>query len=167
MLRRCLTPGVANFHLYGGRGITVCDRWKSFENFLEDMGERPPNTQIEREDNDGNYSPENCRWATSREQARNRRSNTLISCDGETRSQVEWSEITGIKETTIAERLVRGWSVKDALTESLVCPRSLKIGGEIHSVSEWASISGVDAKNIWQCLRRNWSAKEAVWGREK
>lgn len=77
MMQRCTNPNIPSYHRYGGRGIRVCKRWNDFSVFLEDMGERPPGTQIDRIDNDGNYEPSNCRWATSAENTRNSRQTKL------------------------------------------------------------------------------------------
>jgi hypothetical protein len=120
MRSRCDSPGDQNYARYGGRGITVCERWQSYENFLADMGRRPSESHtIDRVDNAKGYCPENCRWATKREQANNTRRNVLVTLDGKTASIAEWSRITGINQTTINLRLRAGWSHADALTKPL------------------------------------------------
>ena len=118
MKQRCYDPNATRFKNWGGRGIKVCDRWKnSFENFYEDMGEKPKGHSLDRIDNDGDYTPENCQWASTLEQGRNSRKNRLITHDGLTLSLAEWSEKTGLNRTTISERIdSRGWSVEEALT---------------------------------------------------
>lgn len=110
MKRRCYNPRRPDYYLYGGRGITMCDRWrKSFVNFLADMGLKPfPEATIERVDNNGPYAPENCVWATRLEQARNKRTARLITYKGETKSLREWSQRAGVLESTIYYRLKRG-----------------------------------------------------------
>lgn len=117
MKDRCVNPNHKHYHHYGGRGITVCEKWLKFQNFLEDMGESPgPGYSIERINNNEGYYPENCKWATSREQHRNMRSNILIQFNGKTQCLIEWSEETGIPYTTLFSRINRlGWSIKKAL----------------------------------------------------
>lgn len=117
MLRRCCNPRDTFFSRYGARGISVCERWReSFENFIADMGRKPTTRHsLDRINNDGNYEPSNCRWATPKEQARNRRSSKIISVDGVSMTLVEWSERTGINPMTIAKRLSRGASPKEAV----------------------------------------------------
>lgn len=105
---------------YGGRDITVCARWsgpQGFQNFLEDMGRRPgPGYWIERKDNDGNYEPSNCVWATTLEQGANKRNNRKVTFNGETLHLAEWARRTGISDKLIGQRLKAGWSVERALT---------------------------------------------------
>jgi hypothetical protein len=118
MLKRCLTPAALKFPDYGGRGITVCERWLSFENFLADMGAPPAGTTIDRIDNDGPYEPANCRWATSEQQARNRSDSRLLTHDGTSLPLCDWAKRVGLHRTTIAARLGKlGWPVERALTE--------------------------------------------------
>ena len=116
MISRVANPNIRQWADYGGRGITVCDRWREFENFAKDMGSTfSPELQLDRIDNDGPYSPENCRWATRTEQARNKRNNRRIEVNGVTLTLVEWSERLGIDQDNISNRLRRGWKVERAL----------------------------------------------------
>lgn len=117
MRSRCLDETHTSYHNYGGRGIKVCDRWReSFVSFLEDMGPRPSlQHSIDRIDNDGDYTPKNCRWATMKEQRRNSRQNRFIIAFGERRTLIEWSECYGIGPRTISRRLEFGWPTEDAI----------------------------------------------------
>jgi hypothetical protein len=121
MKQRCYNPKNSNWPNWGGRGITVCERWfHSFENFYADMGSRPsPKFTVERIDNDGPYSPENCRWATRTEQARNGRKNVYLDFRGERLTLTEWAERIGMKVGTLWQRLNQGWSIEKALTKPL------------------------------------------------
>lgn len=118
MKARCTNPNNTKYKDYGGRGITVCDRWlNSFENFLEDMGECPEGLSLDRQNNNGNYEPENCRWATREEQLNNKRTNRFIEFDGRSQTLAQWSNELGVKRTTISERIDRRrWSIEKALT---------------------------------------------------
>lgn len=119
MRKRCTDPNDYNYQRWGGRGITVCDRWmNSFENFLSDMGKRPRGTTLDRIDNDGPYSPENCRWATNKQQARNRSSCRMETAFGETKTVADWMEDPRCKcnRTAIEKRFRLGWDFVRALT---------------------------------------------------
>lgn len=121
MRQRCLNPKSDSFRYYGGRGIKICDRWiNSFENFLDDMGERPEGMTLDRIDVNGNYEPSNCRWATAKEQMNNTRYNRVITINGVTMSLAMWSDEYGVSATTIYGRLKRGWSLEQAITHPLM-----------------------------------------------
>lgn len=115
MKSRCNNPSQNDFNLYKGRGITVCERWNDYRNFLEDMGHKPAGTSIDRIDNNKGYFPENCRWATAKQQARNKRNNRFILLNGDNKTVAEWSEITGLNYGTIISRLRLGWSSDQVL----------------------------------------------------
>lgn len=110
MLNRCRNPNAHNFKHYGGRGVTVCERWKQFANFLADMGPRPHGHSIDRRDNNGNYEPGNCFWATKEEQARNKRTSRSIECRGRRMRLQEAAEIVGISRQRLMSRLDSGWT---------------------------------------------------------
>jgi hypothetical protein len=116
MIQRCTNPNLKKFAIYGGRGIRVCDQWASFANFLADMGEPSPGMTLDRINPNGNYEPENCRWATQREQQNNRTNNRCIEWQGQNLTAHEWARRTGINYKTIQRRLERGWSTGEALT---------------------------------------------------
>ncbi len=115
--QRCYNPNDHAYCDYGGRGITVCPEWRdSFAAFFRDMGLRPsPDHTIERTDNSGPYSPENCVWADSKTQARNTRQNHMLTHNGITQCLAAWSESCGVGSATIRYRLKRGWSVARAI----------------------------------------------------
>lgn len=120
MLARCRNPKHKAFHLYGGRGIKVCQEWLQFDRFYSDFGHARPsrNHSIDRwPDNDGNYEPGNVRWALQEEQQNNRRDTVLITHQGETLSIAQWSRRVGIGASCIAKRLKSGWPQQAALTE--------------------------------------------------
>ena len=118
---RCYKKNFVQYKDYGGRGIKVCNRWQKFENFLEDMGDTiPKGMSIDRIDNDGDYSPENCRWATRFEQANNKRDNIFITYNGETLTLSQWSRKLNIKYMTLYHRLKSyKWSIEKSFTESI------------------------------------------------
>jgi hypothetical protein len=121
MRGRCNTPTDLKFKDYGGRGITVCERWNSYENFLSDMGRAPsPKHSLDRKENSGNYEPVNCRWATTIEQTNNTRRNNVISYNNKTMNLSQWCRELSLYEKTIWYRLKRGWGVEKAFTTP--CP---------------------------------------------
>jgi hypothetical protein len=116
MMDRCYNPEHIHYGSYGGRGIAVCERWRDVANFIKDVGEKPPGKTHDRIDNNGNYEPENCRWASPKEQGRNRRDNTRITAFGKTKLLVEWSEETGLAAGLIVQRIKKGITPEIALT---------------------------------------------------
>ena len=116
MKQRCLNENKTTYKDYGGRGITICDRWLKFENFFEDMGDRPDGKTLDRIDNNLGYSKSNCRWATRKEQANNTRGNHLLTCKDKTQNVTQWAKELEMNYNTLRSRLNRGWSVEKTLT---------------------------------------------------
>lgn len=117
MKARCVSPSDRAYDRYGGRGITICDEWLSFEPFEKWALENGCSSELtlDRKNNNLGYSPENCRWATPKQQANNTRKNRVIECNGVSHTLAEWADITGIRPMTIAYRLDAGWDVEAAL----------------------------------------------------
>ena len=114
MHRRC-DPASGRSKHWGDRGITVCDRWRTFENFLADMGPRPEGMTLDRIDNNGNYEPRNCRWATQRQQNSNCRRNHRVQVHGKDMTVAQWCEVTRQNPSTVYSRLSRGWPAERAI----------------------------------------------------
>ena len=183
MLYRCSNPASNSYIYYGARGITVCDRWHNFWDFISDMGDKPAkNYQIDRINNDGNYEPGNCRWVTCADNVKNRRPCTChsrtrrpstyvvvdqVEIDGQVRSLTEWCRIAGIKYNTAAKRLANGHSVREALFTPTRLEKSHKnssfeIDGEVHSVTVWCQIVGIPRSTVCRRLRKGWSIEKAL-----
>jgi len=116
MKHRCENERSKDYPRYGGRGISVCDEWsKSFESFYEYMGDRPEGTTIDRIDTNGNYEPNNVRWATNIQQGNNRRTNNYVEVNGTTKTVTEWAREYGLEPKTLAYRIRIGWDLMTAL----------------------------------------------------
>jgi hypothetical protein len=167
MLYRCYNLEAECYFRYGGRGIAVCEEWKnnmrSFVEWAGDSGYKKGLT-IERIDNDGNYCPENCRWATPKEQANNRRNNKFITYEGETKVLERWDGNLGVAADTIGHRLLDGWTVERALTEPL-CNKKMYIteDGRAHTIPQWAELTGVSIETLRARIKKyGWSIDRAV-----
>jgi len=126
MRDRCSNPNRKDYHRYGGRGISVCARWHSFEMFLADMGEAPTGLTLDRKDNNKGYSPENCAWATRNQQAYNSTHMVYIEHEGEIKALKQWQQKMNVKPHQYYSRLKKGWSVKEALllTKEKLCQQN-------------------------------------------
>lgn len=123
MIQRCTNPKNKRYKDYGGRGIKVCERWRDFAKFFSDVGDRPtPQHQLDRKNNDGDYSPENCRWATRKEQQRNMRTNRVFTVHGVTGCMAELAEHFKISVGAVNSRINRsGWTPEAAFTTPVSC----------------------------------------------
>jgi len=116
MIARCTRPTATSYEVYGGMGITVCERWLTFENFLADMGEKPRGQTLDRYPNsNGNYESSNCRWASRSQQSNNRKSCVLIEYQGRKQNLMQWCRELGLKYSVVQSRIKAGWSAQRAI----------------------------------------------------
>ena len=115
MKDRCLNPKADRYADYGGRGITICERWMLFENFYADMGERPEGTTLDRVDNSKGYSPDNCNWSSRHAQDRNRRDNIVLTYNGTTMILADWAKHLGVSFMMLKHRYSKGYSTEQIL----------------------------------------------------
>lgn len=150
ILRRCTNPNTKDYPRYGGRGITVCERWaESFSAFYADMGDRPPGTQIDRIKNERGYEPGNCRWISCSGNNRNRRDSVYVEFRGERLHIQELAERCGIGAHTLAWRMKRGMSPEEAGTANLADHNSyVEFRGERVSMAELSRRTGLDRETI-------------------
>jgi hypothetical protein len=179
--RRCTEPDHPSFKSYGARGISVCRRWKKFENFYADMGPKPtPKHMIDRIDSNGNYEPSNCRWATRKENMANRRVTVRITQDGITKTAKDWCGELNIPYFTAVDRIKRGYTVDEILHQGSL--RALKsrersrmdapveFNGTTKRLSEWCRELGISFERTYRRRRRGLSTEEilsphGLWGK--
>ena len=168
MIDRCENPKASSFDNYGKRGISVCDEWHNFGVFREwaMTNGYADGFTIDRVDNDDGYSPENCRWATWKEQANNRRSNRKIEYNGETKNISEWAEFFGIDLKRFNSAIQRGRSIEQILSwENRGKPYRIELthNGETHTLLEWSKIIGISKHTLDMRLRKyGWSVDRAL-----
>lgn len=149
MLERCYCERNPAYKNYGGRGIGVCDRWHGLDgikNFIEDMGMRPnAEYSLDRINNEQGYSKDNCRWATRKEQCRNRRTSLMLTINNVTKAMAEWAEISGVEYTVVKDRIAAGWPAQKAVFTPKRTAESIVVGERF---GQWTVIAPTDrAKN--------------------
>lgn len=166
MMSRCNKTNNKMYNDYGGRGIIVCDRWKNYKNFLDDMGEKPtPEHSIERVDNNKGYCPENVIWATREVQINNTRKNIFFEYQGKTQTLAQWCHELKLPYTTIRRRITLGWSIDNAFTEPIVnksAEKTLTFNGVTGNLAELAKAFGVNDVTLSKRLLRGWTLEEAL-----
>ena len=171
MNKRCYNKNDTSYSDYGGRGIYVCDEWRGENGFINFKNWALANgytdeLSIDRKNNNGPYSPENCRWTDLKAQANNRRSNVFITFNGETHTIAQWAEITGIPYDTLHNRYVNmRWTVEDCLMTPVndYIHNITNSAGETHTIEEWANITGISQSVIYdRIFRYNWNIDKAL-----
>ena len=168
MIYRCTSPKYDKRKYYSERGISVCDEWiksyNSFEEWALNNGYQDGLT-IDRIDINCGYCPDNCRWSTRKEQANNRSSNHFITWNGQTKTIAQWSELIGMSQKTLSERICAGWSIDRVFTEpvhSNFRPKFITYNNETLSIADWSRRLGVGPTVIGNRLARGWSVEKAL-----
>jgi hypothetical protein len=165
MKNRCLDKSNIKFNRYGGRGIMVCHKWlNSFEAFLFDMGQRPTSKHsIDRMDNNGNYEPSNCRWATSKEQANNTSTNVLLTINGITKPLSIWAAEYGLDRSVVVSRVINGDVGEALIRPSGLRTKKITFSGITDTYAGWSKRLGLNPETISQRIRRNkWSVEKSL-----
>lgn len=171
MVGRCHREGHSKYSSYGENGIRVCDRWReSFANFLEDMGERPDGTTIDRIDGALGYYPDNCRWATPKMQQANICTNVNLTYLGKTKNVSAWAEEFGIDKSNLSRRVKAGWTIEEALnTPEKFGNRIKKTGQVLHEycgktqcIAEWAREYGLSVSLLRLRLGKGWTIEKSL-----
>ena len=167
MICRCYDETADAYEWYGKRGISVCERWHEFRNFIADMGRRPEDATLDRIDVNGNYEPSNCRWSTTKDQMRNKRNNHFYEYQGRRMILADWSEELGIPMAALRSRILRhGWSIEKAFTHqsghSRKSFRMMTLNGKTQCATWWANELGIDRGVINARLRLGWSDEKTL-----
>jgi len=165
MWSRCTNPIVDRYPLYGGRGIKVCERWQNFENFYEDMGNKPsPKHSIGRIDNDGNYEPSNCRWESRGEQANNTSTNVFIEWNGQKKTYSQWATDTGIAYATIVQRHRAGMPPEKILdaSEDGLQKKTIVVNGKKLMTTAWMKEAGIPISSFYYFSRQGLTPEQIV-----
>ena len=163
MKRRCNNPNDPAYKYYGGRGINVCSRWQSFEPFYADMGNPPPDMELDRTDNDKGYYKDNCRWVSHQDQSNNRRSTLKILYKGKTATLRYFAEKFNIRHHTLYQRLQYGWSVEKAMsTPTRRLTKDITYNGKTKTLKAWSISLGGTPGLIAKRLRTGWSIEKAI-----
>lgn len=168
MFQRCENPMAVGYSNYGGRGIRVYEGWKDFIKFLADVGERPSMRHtLDRIDINGNYEPGNVRWATAKEQCRNKRNNVILEYNGVSKTAVEWAEEFGIKVFTIYQRLNLGWDMsKIAAIKVRPIERLIEYDGQSLTMSQWSEKLGICVDTLNTRVYKGWPLSKVFYNQK-
>lgn len=157
MKARCANPNNSRYHRYGGRGIKVCTRWQEFDNFFTDMGHVPEGMTLDRIDVDGDYAPDNCRWASRVEQQNNMSTNRLFTYEDKAQTLAEWARELGLAYHVLKYRLNRGWEPPELFTKENLKGKTVKhlveYEGEMIPLKEASARSGVPMQTLYWRMR--------------